>query len=101
VRTFPRELAELRRRVAARTAELRRLPRAALVAAGSRPAERIDVQGRAATLGVSVRPQEGGSLRVIVEGRMPCRVLPFFDNVDFDGFTMRTDGVVEGLDLDE
>ncbi|MSR62028.1 MAG: hypothetical protein EXS08_06250 [Planctomycetes bacterium] len=101
MRTFPKELAEFRRVVEARGAELRGLPLAELWAAADRPTEDLVVQGRPATIRVYVQSRADGSLRVVVQGFMPGRLLRFVTNVALDGFCRRADGGVEELPEDE
>lgn len=97
MRTFPKELAELRRMVESRGVALRRLPHQELVEAGALPIEQVDVQGRAATIETIVIQIPDGSLEVVVRGLMPGRWIRSIQSVALDGFYLRPDGTVEPL----
>jgi len=97
VRTFPKELAEFRRVVEARGAELRLLSSEELLAAQSRPTEHLSVQGRPATIATIVRRKADGSLRVVLQGFMPGRLFRLMTSVALDGFYKRSDGSVEAM----
>jgi hypothetical protein len=92
---------EFRRLVNARGAELRLLSRDKLLAVRAQPVDDVRILGRAATLGVIVEEWPDGSLRVVVQGFMPCRLLPFVRDVALDGFYKRPDGSVEPMPDEE
>ena len=104
MRTFPKELAEFRRQVEARGAAMRQLSREELVRAGNQPIEHLLVQGRPATIGIIVQNRADGSLLVVVQGFMPCRLfglLPFGSSVALDGFYKYSDGSTDPMSYED
>ena len=97
MRTFPKALAEFRRMVEARGAELRSLSHQDLLEAGNRPVEHLVVQGRRARISIIVQSRADGALRVVVQGFMPGRLFFFVMNVALDGFYKLPDGSVEPM----
>lgn len=102
MRTFPKELAELRRMVESRGAELRLMSsRDLLFLAGERSVTHVDVQGRPAKIAILVMTKPDGSIHVVVQGSMPGRWFRRFESVALDGFRLRPDGRVEQMPGDE
>ena len=64
----------------------RKLPFAQLKQLGESPVEHLSVESRSATIGIIVEPISGGGLRVVVQGFMDGRLIPFIKNVALDGF---------------
>ena len=96
MRTFPKELAEIRRVVDARGEALRALSYDELVAASKRPIESLKIGQRVATIGIIVQEMPGKSLRIVVQGFMATRWIPG-KNVALDGFYKMPDGSVKPM----
>lgn len=101
MRTFPKELAELRRRVNAFGQALRVRFREDLIALGAGSTEEWDVGGRPATVALVVEPRHDGALRVVVQAFMPSKWLPFVSDVALDGFYQTEGGSTEPIPVDE
>src|SRR5437588_3920868 len=91
MRTFPKSLATFQRIVNERGERLRKLSLEDLQQLTSEP-EKLNVEGRPATISVTVQPMPEGSLRVVVQGFMKARILG--SNVALDGFYKEPDGAV-------
>ncbi len=97
VRTFPKELGELRRLVNERGSVLRTKSNEELVEAAGQPPETWDIKGRPATVSVIVEPKDDGSLRVVVQAFMRSKRLSRLSSVALDGFYRRPTGVTEPM----
>jgi hypothetical protein len=100
MRTFPRELANLREIVEARGAALRKTAFRELDALRPSPAEPLQVQARPATIAMLVERVREDRLRVVVVGLMPGRLLAG-NNVALDGFYKDRDETVTPMADDE
>lgn len=87
--------------VIVRGAALRGLSRERLLGEGRGPIEPVVVRGRSATIGIIVQSRADGSLRVVVQGFMPGRLLPFIKSVALDGFYKHPDGSVGAMPDEE
>jgi hypothetical protein len=76
---------------------LRPLSHDDLLAVGELATEHIEVHGRPASVTIIVEPKADGSLRVVVQGFMRARLLPFISSVALDGFYKRPNGAVEPM----
>ena len=101
MRTFPKQLAELQRRVEAHGQVLRGQSRDELIALGAGVAEQWDVAGRAALVAVIVEPREADSIRVVVQAFMPSKWLPFVSSVALDGFYQLSSGAIGPIPAEE
>jgi hypothetical protein len=68
---------------------------------GDEPTERLTVESRPSVIGVIVQPKENGSLRVVVQGFMNARLIPFVQHVALDGFYKHPDGSVTAMLAEE
>jgi hypothetical protein len=64
------------------------------------PSENVVIDSRPATISIIVQPRADGSLRVVVQGFMKSRFLPWKD-VALDGFYKSPDGTVTAMPSDE
>ena len=95
MRTFPRSLATFRELVNQRGDRLRSLTFAELEDLARVPSsESINVESRAATISTIIQHREDGSLRVVLQGFMKLRWLPFGKHVAVDGFYKHPGGAV-------
>jgi hypothetical protein len=94
MRTFPRCLATFREMVNKRGEQLRKLAPDDLRKLASAPTEKVTVVSRPSTISIIVEPKPDGSLRVVVQGFMHARFVPFLKHVAMDGFYKHSDGTV-------
>lgn len=66
----------------------------------SEPTENVSINSRPATISIIVQPRADGSLRVVVQGFMKSRWLPWKD-VAVDGFYKHPDGTVTSMTKEE
>ena len=86
MRTFPRSLDTFRKIVNERGARLRKLTFNEIEKLADGPIEHLSVESRPSTIGIIVENRPNGSLRVVVQGFMTARFVPFMKHVALDGF---------------
>jgi hypothetical protein len=59
------------------------------------------VDSRSATIGIIVESKPDGALRVVIQGFMKWRFVPFGKHVTLDGFYKHPDGTVSSMPNDE
>lgn len=101
VRTFLRSLATFRKIVDDRGERLRQLSFRELELLAHGPIERISVESRPSTIGIIVQNRADGSLRVVVQGFMNARFVPFMKHVALDGFYKHPDNSVTPMPAEE
>jgi hypothetical protein len=94
MRTFPRSLATFREIVNQRGERLRKLPFEDLEKLTAEPTEHIAVESRPSTISIIVQTKPDHSLRVVVQGFMKARFVPFVKHVALDGFYKHLGGTV-------
>ena len=67
---------------------------------GHEPTENIAINSRPATISIIVQPCEDGSVRVVIQGFIKSRFLPWKD-VAIDGFYKHPDGTVTQMSSEE
>jgi hypothetical protein len=97
MRTFPRSLAAFRQLIEQRCEQLRSRPFRELQGLAKVPPEDVTVGSRQATIHTIVEARSDGSLRVVLQGLMKPRLLPFGSHVAVDGFYKNPDGSVASM----
>jgi hypothetical protein len=92
MRTFPKSLATFRKIVDLRGERLRRLSFEELAQLAPAPIEHIEVESDSATIAVIVQPRPRNGIRVVIQGFMKARFVPFLKHVALDGFYKYPDG---------
>jgi hypothetical protein len=85
-----------RKLVDERGESLRKLTPEALRKLAAKPREQLKVKSRPATIGIIVQPRPDGSLRVVIQGFMKARFVPW-KQVALDGFYKHPDGTVTAM----
>lgn len=101
MRTFPKSLSAFREIVSQRGQRLGGLPYEELQRLKDAPIEHLTVESRPSTIGIIVEQQASGSIRVVVQGFMKARLIPFSSHVALDGFYKHPDGTVLRMPPDE
>ena len=94
MRTFPKSLATFRKIVNERGERLQRLGLQELKQFAVAPIEHLTVESRPATIGIIVQPLPSGGIRVVVQGFMKARFIPYCKHVALDGFYKYSDETV-------
>lgn len=96
MRTFPKSLATFQEIVDEGGKQLRKLSLEDLKKlAGS--SEQLVIDSRSATMGIIVQPRPDGRFRVVVQGFMKARFIPWVEHVALDGFYKHLDGTVSTM----
>jgi|SRR5581483_636345 len=98
VKEFSKE--KFRELVSQRTDDLKQLSFDDLKRLGNSPTEHIAIEGRSATVDITVQCFEDGSLRVVIQGFMRGRLLPVKDVV-LGGFYKNPDGGIRAMPEEE
>ena len=101
MRTYPKPLVTFRKIVNERGERLRKLAFEDVKQLADAPLEHLTVESRPATIGIIVEPLPSGGIRVVVQGFMKTRFIPYCKHVALDGFYKYSDETVAPMPQSE